>query len=51
MNVKVTLSAHAAQDGAFQPNDHNPFVTGSIYTDVNGKRVDPNVQIIDALLL
>ena len=41
---------HAAQDRAFLSNNHNPFVTGSIYTDVNGERVNPNIQMIDALL-
>jgi hypothetical protein len=41
---------HAAQDEAFQTNDHDPFVTGSVYTDINGERTDPNVRMIDALL-
>ena len=41
---------HAAQDSAFQSNDHDPFVTGSIYTDANGERINPNIQMIDALL-
>lgn len=41
---------HAAQDSAFQSNDHDPFLTGSIYTDINGERINPNIQMIDALL-
>src|SRR5579871_1886302 len=41
---------HAAQDGVFHTDDHDPFVTGSVYTDVNAERTDPNVQLIDALL-
>ena len=41
---------HAAQDKAFHANDNNPFVTGSVYTDVNGERTDPNLRLIDALL-
>jgi hypothetical protein len=41
---------HAAQDRAFLSDDHDPFVTGSVYTDVNGERTDPNIQLIDALL-
>ena len=28
---------HAAQDRAFHSNDHDPYVTGSIYMDVNGE--------------
>ena len=41
---------HAAQDEAFNANGHNPFITGSVYTDVNGERADPNLRLIDALL-
>jgi hypothetical protein len=41
---------HAAQDEAFLANDNDPFVTGSVYTDVNGERTDPNLRLIDALL-
>ncbi|KAH6974061.1 hypothetical protein EDB80DRAFT_831121, partial [Ilyonectria destructans] len=40
----------AAQDEAFLPNDNDPFVTGSVYTDVNGERTDSNLRLIDALL-
>ena len=41
---------HAAQDEAFLASDNDPFVTGSVYTDVNGERTDPNLRLIDALL-
>lgn len=41
---------HAAQDGAFDTGNNEPFVTGSVYTDVNGERADPNLRLIDALL-
>jgi hypothetical protein len=42
----------AAQDGALHADDidNDPFVTGSVYTDINGERTDPNVRLIDALL-
>ena len=40
----------AAQDAAFNADDNDPFITGSVYTDVNGERRDPNVPMIDALL-
>jgi hypothetical protein len=40
----------AAQDEAFLPNDNDPFVTGSVYADVNGERTDSNLRLIDALL-
>jgi len=43
----------AAQDKAFHADDHDPadpFITGSVYTDINGERTDPNVRMIDALL-
>jgi hypothetical protein len=35
---------------AAQDADDAPFITGSVYTDVNGERRDPNVPMIDALL-
>src|SRR5579871_5430798 len=41
---------HAAQDEAFDADNNVPFVTGSVYTDVNGERTDPNLRLIDALL-
>jgi hypothetical protein len=40
----------AAQDGASQAIDDEPLITGSVYTDVNGERQDPNVRMVDALL-
>ena len=40
----------AAQDSAFQADDQEPLVTGSVYTDINGERQDPNVRMVDALL-
>jgi len=40
----------AAQDEAFLASDDDPLVTGSVYTDVNGERSDPNLRLIDALL-
>ena len=40
----------AAQDTAFNADDDEPLLTGSVYTDVNGERRDPNVPMIDALL-
>jgi hypothetical protein len=39
----------AAQDAAFNDDDEL-LITGSVYTDVNGERRDPNVPMIDALL-
>jgi hypothetical protein len=42
---------HAAQDEAsFRANENDPFITGSVYADVNGERADPNLRLIDALL-
>jgi hypothetical protein len=40
----------AVQDGTFPADENEPLVTGSIYTDLNGERTDPNVRMIDALL-
>src|SRR5271163_2880415 len=40
---------HAAQDGVFHTEDE-PFTTGSVYTDINGERANPDIQMIDALL-
>jgi len=41
----------AAQDDA-ESNvlSDDPFMTGSVYTDVNGDRTDPNVRLINTLL-
>src|SRR5271156_700526 len=46
---------HAAQDEVFNADDQEaydqePLLTGSVYTDINGERQDPNMQMIDALL-
>jgi hypothetical protein len=42
----------AAQDGALHVDDidNDPFVTSSVYTDINEERMDPNIRLIDALL-
>ena len=40
---------HAAQDGLVDADDHEAFISGSVYTDVNGERQDPNVRFIDTL--
>jgi hypothetical protein len=40
----------AAQDEACLADEDDPLITGSVYTDINGERTDPNVQMIDALL-
>ena len=40
---------HAAQDAIFDPEDHEPLISSSVYTDVNGERQDPNARMIDAL--
>jgi Domain of unknown function (DUF6570) len=40
----------AAQDQAFLASDDDPLITGSVYTDVNGERTDPNLRLMDALL-
>ncbi|KAH6712162.1 hypothetical protein BKA61DRAFT_553481, partial [Leptodontidium sp. MPI-SDFR-AT-0119] len=40
----------AAQDEGFDADDNETLLTGSVYTDVNGERQDPNVRMIDALL-
>lgn len=41
---------HAAQDGAFDADDDEAFMSGSVYTDVNGERQDPDARMINALL-
>ena len=46
---------HAAQDEVFNADDQEaydqePLLTGSVYTDINGERQDPNMQMVDALL-
>ena len=39
-----------AAQGSFQADDEEPLMTGSVYTDINGERQDPNVRMVDALL-
>lgn len=39
----------AAQDSACDVNIGEPFITGSVYTDINGERQDPNLRVLDAL--
>jgi len=29
-------------------DDYGALITGSVYTDINGERQDPNVKMIDA---
>jgi Domain of unknown function (DUF6570) len=40
---------HAAQDALFDADDHEALISGSVYTDVNGERQDPNARMIDTL--
>jgi hypothetical protein len=40
----------AAQDEGLDADGDEALLTGSVYTDVNGERQDPNVRMIDALL-
>jgi hypothetical protein len=40
----------AAQDGALDPSGSGPLITGSVCTDINGERQDPNVCALEALL-
>src|SRR5436305_10839436 len=40
----------AAQGENFFPNESDLLITGSVCTDINGERTDPNVRMIDALL-
>jgi hypothetical protein len=39
----------AAQDSAGDVNIGEPFITGSVATDINGERQDPNLRVLDAL--
>jgi hypothetical protein len=39
----------ATQDDVLDLDDHKALITGSVYTDVNGERQDPNVRLIDTL--
>ncbi|PVH69293.1 hypothetical protein DL98DRAFT_368303, partial [Cadophora sp. DSE1049] len=40
---------HAAQDGVLDSDDHEALITGSVYTDINGERQDPNTRMIHTL--
>jgi hypothetical protein len=40
---------HAAQDAVFGTDDHEPFISSSVYTDVNEERQDPYARMIDTL--
>jgi hypothetical protein len=40
----------AAQGEAFSTDEHDLLFTGSVYSDVNGERVNPSLQMIDAVL-
>jgi len=40
---------HAAQDALVDGDDHEALISGSIYTDVNGERQDPNLRMINTL--
>lgn len=39
----------AAQDSARDVHIGEPFITGSVSTDINGERQDPNLRVLDAL--
>jgi hypothetical protein len=39
----------AAQDSAFDASGGEPFNTGSVSTDINGERQDPDRRVLDAL--
>ncbi|OKO97720.1 ATP-dependent DNA helicase PIF1 [Penicillium subrubescens] len=39
----------AAQDSASDVNIGEPFITGSVSTDINGERQDPNLRVLAAL--
>jgi hypothetical protein len=39
----------AAQDALVGADDHEALVSGSIYTDVNGERQDPDVRLVHSL--
>jgi hypothetical protein len=40
---------HAAHDEILDSDDHEALITGSVYTDVNGERQDPNTRMIYTL--
>jgi hypothetical protein len=37
------------QDALLEAGDHEAFISSSVYTDINGERQDPNVQLLDTL--
>lgn len=39
----------ATQDSVCDMNIGEPFITGSVSTDINGERQDPNLRVLDAL--
>ena len=41
---------HASHNESVHADDEEAFITGSVYTDINGERQDPNVRMINALL-
>jgi hypothetical protein len=41
---------HASHNNIGDTDDQETFITGSVYTDVNGERQDPNVRMINTLL-
>src|SRR6202046_2361026 len=40
----------AAQDPSFDNGGDTPLITGSVSTDINGERQDPNLRTLDYLL-
>jgi hypothetical protein len=40
---------HAAQDEVLDLDDQEALITGSVYTDINGERQDPNTRMIHTL--
>jgi hypothetical protein len=40
---------HAAQDVLVDDDNHEVLISGSVCTDVNGERQDPNVRLVDTL--
>jgi hypothetical protein len=46
---KYENDLQAAQDGALDTSSGEPLFTGSVSTDINGERNDPNLRALDAL--
>jgi hypothetical protein len=40
---------YAVQDAIFDTDSHEPLISSSVYTDINGERQDPSARIIDTL--